>query len=84
MLQPPGTTNSSRLAHRAKNEKARQTAKEERNILHIIKIKRNYIGHILPRNCLIKHAIEGNIKGREEEEEDVSSYWMALRQPFPH
>jgi hypothetical protein len=29
-------------------------------------------------NCLLKHVIEGK-KGREDEEEDVSSYWMTLR-----
>jgi hypothetical protein len=37
----------------------------------------------LRRNCLLKHVIEGKIEGRikvtEDEEEDVSSYWMALR-----
>ena len=40
----------------------------------------NWIGHILRRNCFLK---EGKIKGRlewqQEEEEDVSSYFMALR-----
>jgi hypothetical protein len=49
--------------------------KEERNILHtIIKRKANCIGHNLHRNCLLKHVIEG----KEDEEEDVSSYWMTL------
>jgi hypothetical protein len=33
--------------------------KEERNILHAIKRRKvNWIGHILRRNCLLKHAIE--------------------------
>jgi hypothetical protein len=34
----------------------------------------------LPKNCLLKHVIEGGIegKGREEEEEDLSSNWMTL------
>jgi hypothetical protein len=27
-------------------------------------------------NCLLKHVIEGNIYGSEEEEEDVSSHWL--------
>ena len=35
------------------------------------------------KNCLLKHFVEGQIKGRkrvsEDEEEDVSSYWMTLR-----
>jgi len=38
---------------------------------------------MLRRNCLIKHVIEGKIDGRIEvigdDEEDVSSYWKALR-----
>jgi hypothetical protein len=28
--------------------------------------KANWIGHILRRNCLLKHVIEGKIKGRIE------------------
>jgi hypothetical protein len=37
--------------------------------------------NILRRNCLLKHVIEGKQKEdvREDEEEDVSSYWMTLR-----
>ena len=32
-------------------------------------------------NCLLKHVIEGKIKkGREDEEEDVSRYWMTVRE----
>jgi hypothetical protein len=38
--------------------------KEERNIVHTIKRRKaNWIGHILRRNCLLKHVIEGNIEG---------------------
>jgi hypothetical protein len=37
----------------------------------------------LRRNCLIKHIIEGKIEGRiqvtEDDEEDVSSYWITVR-----
>jgi hypothetical protein len=37
----------------------------------------------LRRNCLVIHIIEGKIEGRikvrEYEEEDVSSYWMTVR-----
>jgi hypothetical protein len=41
--------------------------KEERNILHTIKgRKANWIGHILHRNCLLKHVIEGKLEGRIE------------------
>ena len=40
---------------------------EQRNILHeISKWKANWIGHILRRNCLLKQAIEGKIKGEME------------------
>jgi hypothetical protein len=58
--------------------------KEERNIVHTIKRRKaNWIGHILRRNCLLKHVIEGKLEGRIEmtgrRGEDVSSYWMNLR-----
>jgi hypothetical protein len=39
---------------------------EERNIIHTIKRRKaNWIGHILRRNCLLKHFIEGKIGGIE-------------------
>jgi hypothetical protein len=42
-------------------------AKEEGIILHTIKgRKANWIGHILRRNCLLKHLIEGKLEGRIE------------------
>jgi hypothetical protein len=38
--------------------------KEERNILQTMKRrKNNWIGHILRRNCLLKHIIEGEMAG---------------------
>ena len=41
------------------------------------------MGHILRRNCLLKHVIEGSIEGRMEvmgrRGRNVSSYWMTLR-----
>jgi hypothetical protein len=41
--------------------------KEERNILHTIKRRKaNWIGHILRRNCILKHMIEGMLEGRIE------------------
>jgi len=36
----------------------------------------------LLRNCLLKHVTERKIEGmteREDEEEDISSYWKILR-----
>ena len=61
-----------------------QRVEEDRNILHTVKIRKaNWIGHILHRNCLLKHVIEGAIEGKdkrqEEEEEDLSSCWMNVR-----
>jgi hypothetical protein len=50
-----------------RNEEVLHRVKEERNILHTIKRRKaNWIGHILRRNCLLKHVIEGKIKGRIE------------------
>jgi hypothetical protein len=49
-----------------KNEEVLHRAKEERNIPHTIKRRKaNWIGHILRRNFLIKHVIEGKKKGTE-------------------
>jgi hypothetical protein len=67
-----------------RNEEVLHRVKEERNTVHTIKRRKaNWIGHILRRNCLLKHVIEGKLEGRiemrEDEEEDVSSYWMTLR-----
>jgi hypothetical protein len=46
--------------------------KEERNILHTIKkMKADWIGQILRRNCLLKRVIKGKLEGRIE---------MAVRQ----
>jgi hypothetical protein len=41
-----------------RNEEVFCRAKEERNILHRVNIKKdNCIGHVLRRNCLIQHII---------------------------
>ena len=60
-----------------------QRVKEERNILQTVKRRKaNWIGHILRMNCLLRHIIEGKIEGRigvTEDDEDLSSYWKALR-----
>jgi hypothetical protein len=50
-----------------RNEEVLRRVKEERNTLHTIKRRKdNWIGHILRRNCLLKHGIEGKIDGRIE------------------
>jgi hypothetical protein len=52
---------------RVKNEQVLQTVKEERNILHTIKRgEANWLCHILHRNCLLKHVIEGKIERKIE------------------
>ena len=49
---------------RMRNEEVLHRVKEERNILHTIKRRKaNWIGHILCRNCLLKHTTEGNREG---------------------
>jgi hypothetical protein len=49
------------------NEDVLLRVKEQRNILHEIrKQKANWIGHILPRNCLLQGVTEGKIQGGTE------------------
>jgi hypothetical protein len=49
---------------RVRHEKGLKRAKEDRNILHTTNIRKaNWIGHILRRNCLLKHVIEGKREG---------------------
>jgi hypothetical protein len=53
-------------ADRVKNEEVSK-AKEERDILHAIKGRKfNSIGHILHRNCLLKHIIAGKTEEKTE------------------
>jgi hypothetical protein len=50
---------------RVRNEEVLRRVKEERNILHTIRRRKaNRFGHILCRDCLLKHVIEGKIEGR--------------------
>jgi hypothetical protein len=43
---------------RVRNEEVLHRVNEERNIVHTIKRRKaNWIGHILRRNCLLKHVI---------------------------
>jgi len=52
------------LTDHVRNEEVLLRVKEQRNILHEIgKRKAIWIGHILPRNCLLRRVIEGKIKG---------------------
>jgi hypothetical protein len=53
-----------RLDRSVTNEEVLLTVKEQRNILHeISKLKANWIGHILGRNCLLQQVTEVKIKG---------------------
>jgi hypothetical protein len=48
-----------------RNEEVLLRVREERNILHAIKRRKaDSIGHILCRDCLLKHVIGGKIEGR--------------------
>jgi hypothetical protein len=48
-----------------RKEEVLQRVKEERNILQIRKKRKgNWIGHILCRNCFLKHVIEGKTDER--------------------
>jgi hypothetical protein len=52
---------------RVRNEEVLHRVKEESNIVHTIKRRKaNWIGHILRRNCLLKHVIERKLEGRIE------------------
>jgi hypothetical protein len=53
--------------HHVRNEQVLHRVKEQRNIVHTIKRRKaNWICHILRRNCLLKHVIEGKLEGRIE------------------
>ena len=48
-----------------RNEEVLRIVKDERNVLHTTNRREaNSIGHILCRNCLLKHICEGKIEGR--------------------
>jgi len=50
---------------RVRNEEMLQRVKEDRNIPHTTKRRKaNWIGHILGRNCLLKHVVEGKMEVR--------------------
>jgi hypothetical protein len=50
-----------------RNEEVLHRVKEERNILQPIKRRKaNWICHVLRRNCLLKHVVEGKLEGRIE------------------
>jgi hypothetical protein len=51
-----------KLDSSVKNEEVLQRVKENMNILYSIKRRKaTWFGHIVSRNCLLKHIIEGKI-----------------------
>ena len=49
-------------------------------MIHKIKRRKaNWSIYIVRSKYLLKHFIEGKIEGRENEEGDVSNYWVTLR-----
>jgi len=56
-----------RLTDRVRNEKMLHRVNEDRNMVPAIcRRKANWIGHIMRRNCLLKHVIEGKIEGMKK------------------
>jgi hypothetical protein len=50
---------------RVRNDEVSQRVKVDKNILHTIKRRKvNWIGHILRKNCLLKHVTDGKILGK--------------------
>jgi hypothetical protein len=48
---------------RVRNEEEIHRVKEKKNIIHTVNSRKpNWVGHILRRNCIMKHAIEGKIE----------------------
>jgi hypothetical protein len=51
---------------RVRNEEVLHRVKEQRNIVHTVKERKdNWIGHILRRNCLLKQSTEGKIQNED-------------------
>ena len=58
---------------RESNEEMLHSVKEERNIVHTVKgRKNNWIGHIVRRNCLIKQGTEGKIQNKDRSDGKTS------------
>jgi hypothetical protein len=59
-------------ALRLKTEEVLNGVKAERNTVpKIQRWKANWIGHILRRNCLLKHTVEGKIEGDGEKRKNT-------------
>jgi hypothetical protein len=61
--------------HGVRNEDVLRRVKENtKHPTYNKRTKTDWIDHILRRNCLLKHIMEGKIKDEEEEKEDLNSY----------
>jgi hypothetical protein len=77
---------------RVNNEAVLHRVKEERNILHTLRRgKANWMGHILRRNCLLSHIIEGKFSGtrrrgrrRKQLLDEARSYWKLKEEDQDH
>jgi len=50
---------------RVRNEEVLHGVKEKRNIILTVKRRKaSWIGHVLSRNCLLRHVIGGRIEGK--------------------
>jgi len=56
-----------------RNKEVLHRVREDSNILHTVKRRKaKWIGHILSRNCLLKHIIEGKIdRGKDRNDGKV-------------
>jgi len=59
------------VLHRVKKRKQNPT-------YNTTKRKANWLGHILRRNCLLKHVTEGKIGVGKDDEKDIGRYWITL------
>jgi hypothetical protein len=68
---------------RVRNEEVLHRVKEERKIIHTVKRRKaNWIGHILRRNCLLKHVIDRKteVKRRQRRRrKQLLDYLMEMR-----
>ena len=65
---------------RVRNGEVLYRVKGERDILRRVNRRKvDWIGHILHRNCLLKHYIDGKVKGIGGKEEEVSSLWSSFK-----
>jgi hypothetical protein len=82
---------------RVRNEEVLRGVKGDRNMRQTIQIREaNWVGHILRRNCLIKHVIEGKIqrkikvtgrRGRKHKQllddlKETRGYWKLKEETF--